>query len=211
MISADSGFGSSWGGAQVTKLCLSHCLAGRGHGFHHNSGSCHPCSRPRLKSAIIIIIGKIFTRIVLHLCRSQRKSFFSWRSAVTPQLASIQQDGTDSAWFSDGWDHAMPQTIFSSPPLAFRVRPNDTGTRCCKSMSALEGGSAAPGRQPIIYIYTYIHNIYIHVCVYIYTHIYIHIHIYIWFMYDQSKPISYQMTSVALLIPFCGDLHFVQV
>ena len=97
MISADSGFGSSWGGAQVTKLCLSHCLAGRGHGFHHNSGSCHPCSRPRLKSAIIIIIGKIFTRIVLHLCRSQRKSFFSWRSAVTPQLASIQQDGTDSA------------------------------------------------------------------------------------------------------------------
>ena len=172
MISADSGFGSSWGGAQVTKLCLSHCLAGRGHGFHHNSGSCHPCSRPRLKSAIIIIIGKIFTRIVLHLCRSQRKSFFSWRSAVTPQLASIQQDGTDSAWFSHGWDHAMPQTIFSSPPLAFRVRPNDTGTRCCKSMSALEGGSAASGRQPIIYIYTYVY-IYIYVCIYIY--IYIHI------------------------------------
>ena len=78
MISADSGFGSSWGGAQVTKPCLSHCLAGRGHGFHHNSGSCHPCSRPRLKSAIMIIICKIFTRIVLHLCRSQRKSFLAF-------------------------------------------------------------------------------------------------------------------------------------
>ena len=48
-----------------------------------------------------------------------------------------------------------------------------------------------------------------YIIVYIYIGIYIYTHDLC--KYDQSKPISYQMTSVALLIPFCDDLHFAQV
>ena len=67
-------FGTSWGGAQVAKLCLSYCLAGYGRGS------------PLVFTAWAS--GRDLGRCCFRTVPGP-KSFFSWRSAVTLQAWAI--------------------------------------------------------------------------------------------------------------------------
>lgn len=86
--------GTSWGGAWVTKLALSHCLAGRGHGPWHppQLWRVPSCSKLKLKSTVTgsssLVWCDIYAEDTQRPCMAQ-KACLSQPSARFANASSI--------------------------------------------------------------------------------------------------------------------------
>ena len=149
--------GTSWGGAWVTKLVLSHCLAGRGHGPWHppQLWRVSSCSKLKLKSTVIgsssLVWCDIYTEDTQRPCMAQKvclsqpsawaQSFFSWRSSVTLQL------GRKAARFANESSIRRPRP---SPRPGRRLGPPEVwNLHCHFGPHIVQGPAVHTSPQPL--------------------------------------------------------------